>query len=809
MTPEEIAQQEALKKQTEGFDKSTAKIKQFTDFLEDLEDPIKRQARLTADANKSFLSLDRAIKSGRTRWVDATDQIQRLAEQIEEVTDTSKKAELQKQLDTAKEKASAAQRNKFLADSFGELAKGVFNAGVGITKSVVNSYQSGASAFQTFGDAATAGLDATNNTVQGIAKAGGAGALALGALGVVSGGTAVALGAIVGVAAEVYNSFNDLAKFGINVAVKELDATAKSFNTASKAGAVFTGGIMDFRNAGPEVGLTMVQFSKLIAENGDKFAQFGGTVTAGIKGFRELSKGMLPAREGLIKLGYSIEEISEGALKYAAMSSSVSTRQRTDYDNLAKESTRYLENLRLISAFTGEDAKKAEAAADEAAADAAVDARLRKEYAEGNKEVVAKFRQMIAAAAPGAERAALKESFGMYGAMTEKTAFIMSQSPTLYQTVNENLRNLTDKTMSLSQVTDKQLRLQKDRAPLIQQEALSIQSSIGIAGNFDSALTDSGKEIRNLTDYYARIQRGESPEKIKKDLDTLKDAGGATADYAKLIIKGQDLHIRMQKELDVVITQFQKFAKVTDAVIKGIRDALGNAGYKPGNVSSSSSGGAPPVSSGRGAGTQGAAKEQIANAVAAVKGVFSGASAAGKGRGYVAGSGKELTLASLLSNPILSGLNVTSTNDGEHVPGSKHYENKAADFSVRGLAADEIVKKVAAIKNIDPTKIKVWAEDKSRDTDWAKSIIAAGGDVHPVGISSAPHIHMELMKKGGITTGPSIAGEAGPEAVVPLPDGRSIPVQIDMSAMIDKLDQLLSVMKDQHSTSEQILYAQS
>ena len=35
-----------------------------------------------------------------------------------------------------------------------------------------------------------------------------------------------------------------------------------------------------------------------------------------------------------------------------------------------------------------------------------------------------------------------------------------------------------------------------------------------------------------------------------------------------------------------------------------------------------------------------------------------------------------------------------------------------------------------------------------------------------------------LMAKGGITVGPSIAGEAGPEAVVPLPDGRSIPVKM-------------------------------
>jgi hypothetical protein len=36
--------------------------------------------------------------------------------------------------------------------------------------------------------------------------------------------------------------------------------------------------------------------------------------------------------------------------------------------------------------------------------------------------------------------------------------------------------------------------------------------------------------------------------------------------------------------------------------------------------------------------------------------------------------------------------------------------------------------------------------------------------------------NMNLFAQGGITRGPSIAGEAGPEAVVPLPDGRRIPV---------------------------------
>jgi uncharacterized coiled-coil protein SlyX len=61
---------------------------------------------------------------------------------------------------------------------------------------------------------------------------------------------------------------------------------------------------------------------------------------------------------------------------------------------------------------------------------------------------------------------------------------------------------------------------------------------------------------------------------------------------------------------------------------------------------------------------------------------------------------------------------------------------------------------------------------------------------------------MPKMAAGGITTGPSIAGEAGAEAVVPLPDGRAIPVSIvsgsvgkDQTAMIELLSALNSKME--------------
>jgi hypothetical protein len=52
---------------------------------------------------------------------------------------------------------------------------------------------------------------------------------------------------------------------------------------------------------------------------------------------------------------------------------------------------------------------------------------------------------------------------------------------------------------------------------------------------------------------------------------------------------------------------------------------------------------------------------------------------------------------------------------------------------------------------------------------------------------SDSELQPKMMADGGITQGVSIAGEAGPEAVVPLPDGKSIPVDVDLGGVYQQL----------------------
>ena len=67
---------------------------------------------------------------------------------------------------------------------------------------------------------------------------------------------------------------------------------------------------------------------------------------------------------------------------------------------------------------------------------------------------------------------------------------------------------------------------------------------------------------------------------------------------------------------------------------------------------------------------------------------------------------------------------------------------------------------------------------------------------------------LPAFAEGGITSGPSLAGEAGPEAVVPLPDGRTIPVRItggqdELRELREEVRTLREQLAAQHDASQQ------
>ena len=100
----------------------------------------------------------------------------------------------------------------------------------------------------------------------------------------------------------------------------------------------------------------------------------------------------------------------------------------------------------------------------------------------------------------------------------------------------------------------------------------------------------------------------------------------------------------------------------------------------------------------------------------------------------------------------------------------------------------------------DPSRVTV-AQKKSIQMAVAQTL--AMQDVIP----------LNEFQKGGISTGPNTGYQAtlhGTEAVIPLPDGKTIPVTLSgynemMTQQIGQLDELISIMRNQVDLSAKIL----
>jgi hypothetical protein len=177
------------------------------------------------------------------------------------------------------------------------------------------------------------------------------------------------------------------------------------------------------------------------------------------------------------------------------------------------------------------------------------------------------------------------------------------------------------------------------------------------------------------------------------------------------------------------------------------------------------------------------------------------------------------TLLSVLQIPQLSGKTITSLNDmeGSHAkPGDPHYAGKAADIRAKDLSIDEVASLTMQLNKLNGVVKQAFAEDQP-GSPWLASIKEKGGRTLENSHATGQHIHLETYKDGGVrpARSPAIFGEGDlPEAAVPLPDGRNIPVDLNMGGLVDQLSelvgvsrQMLTALKDQNYTSSKILRA--
>jgi hypothetical protein len=313
---------------------------------------------------------------------------------------------------------------------------------------------------------------------------------------------------------------------GLLILQTELAKTNAAFKVMTASGALFADGMTDIRKGAADAGLDLGDFAKITASNSEALARLGGTVTQGVKRFSDVNLNMVKYREGLQNLGISTDQQAEGTIEYMGILQRSGQLESKSSADIAKGTADYLTNLRAVSAFTGEDAKKAAARARDASAQLAVQKKLNEMGAGAAERFQAGIRT-----APEFLQKAMQQSLVGDGVITDpEVQQALEAVPAARELMERTMANIRDKSLTQEEVSARYQEDLKALGPAMKAQALEVGGSVGAANLFGGSLAGLTKIIEGLADVggkgTAAQKQGaetttESAEKLKETTDVL------------------------------------------------------------------------------------------------------------------------------------------------------------------------------------------------------------------------------------------------------------------------------------------------
>lgn len=572
-------------------DEIQAMAEKFGLSSEALANFVKVTGKSTKEFKKQIDELNKEVKKGKKTYEDQKRLLDELNESIDELGDTTndmaattKKATLIAERNALSYQASL-QKTKESAEKFGEaLGK---SAIVG-TATFVRQLQSGASATELASGLMNVGIDAVaaglHTVGSGLAVAGQAvTTFAPGwykAAGVVLSG----LGMLAVAAGE---TGSHLFKFGVEILNKEVDKTIKSFNTISATGATFVNGLTGMRTAASESGLTVEQFGTVISANSSNIAMAGLGYTDTLKKLAGVQKifaaGTNSTRLQLQKLGFSFEDQASLTLETMSDMRRGGLLRGASDDQIAQQTKEYAQNLRIISAITGEDAKAKMAQARTAMQNSAVQSKLL-EMQKNNPEAYKKLQAQLATM-PAEMQKAYIQKITIGNVVDPISASLMAQMPAMetalngYQSVLEDSsKNATDATMDAGK--QNALLGQAMTSQMKNFSVFGINSAAGIGGMG----SDLDKMISGMFDKTSGLGL-DIADKARAGVLAQQNAND-TLTSSLMAASGQAQNLAMALQ-DKVLPLLNRYAETTEAILSKfdeyIAKALGSDAIAPRN----------------------------------------------------------------------------------------------------------------------------------------------------------------------------------------------------------------------------------
>lgn len=616
----------------------------------------------------------------------------------------------------------------------------------------------------------------------------------------------------------------------VAVASAQLQNAQKYINTytaLSKVGVTFGGAIEKMRQSAADGGMALDDYQKFITSNIQNLSILGGSTEDGAARVSKFGKTIADSNPKLLAMYGSFDALQGATSDYMAIQARYGIDISKNDKDLTAGAKEYLFNMKELSALTGKNADELKKAEEERAKSAAYDLALSRmgreegqntrnaiEFAQKNfGDVAAKYAQEFIATNGNVTSEAALQFKAMYpeisktvdmtlGATKQGTEAFNKQSAEIIQARIEMNRKEVEAREGLFK-----LQAGGVQGPMLEMAnnvgaafLKNINASSGMIKTIDQMIADRNKGPSSATVSYADTIKGLRDFKMGMDAITEKNL----PQTGKLVTS----LLEIQEKIDDVFGK--RLISATNLVIRGLI-RLGNA----------LPGGNEPAGPVAGNIPQGNDRQSVARRNAILNANPEDKQSPAVKRAYAAESAKRQTddvskfnakikqgpngalkegktydskIADILNSYVNEKFpisQITGLNDAYHSEtDSKHALGRAVDFTLAAKPTREEGQQIVAqLKDLGFT----FVQDEYNNNSNRKT-----GD----------HIHAQL-KAGGITNGTSIAGEAGPEAVVPLPDGRTIPVKMDTGELVDAIRELIAIAKDQRDNSEKLLWTQS
>jgi hypothetical protein len=318
-------------------------------------------------------------------------------------------------------------------------------------------------------------------------------------------------------------------------------------------------------------GLTVEQFSQVVKGSSAQLASSGMSVAEAAQYTgKVLAAGGGKMQQSLLKLGYGFEE--QGALVadvMQAMRGSAAGPLKATEAQVAEQTQKYAENLRVIAAITGEDAKKRQDEARQASANIAFQAELAKMGPEQRAGIQSAMENMT-----DQQRKNFVDMM-VFGTIINKTGAVMAaQMPSVAEFTQDQVRD------ARAGVLDgrRTLENQKKHAEQNQRELLAFGSTIGkaglagvggVAGELSEAM---GRELPQIGRFTAEgiTAAEDAAAKQKEATDGLTNSVVGAEEAA------QKLKVSLEETLIPAITNF---ASIATQMLQGVQDMMNELGF--------------------------------------------------------------------------------------------------------------------------------------------------------------------------------------------------------------------------------------